>query len=221
MAIKIQTNKKNNFNQEVLFIEGIKVKFDNQGIGLAKDKKTADKLIENSDFLFYEGKVPEVKTKIVIPTLDNKDSTIEELSRKLHVAYQRVDSLKADKNLLEDNLKDWKEEVRKLTEENKSLKKIVVPDLPKLSVDITKEEKKETDKVTATTDQNVNKDDINPPEGHDEELSLEEKKEYLNKITVPELKDMCNKAKLDRGEWELLKKPALIVYMLKNLIKKE
>jgi len=83
MTVKIQTSKKNNFNQSVQFIDGIKIKFDEKGIAIVKDKETAERLVENSDFLFYEGQVPEGKNIIHIPIVDTKkDDLIIELQNK-------------------------------------------------------------------------------------------------------------------------------------------
>ncbi len=200
MAVKIQTNKKNNFNQTVQFIEGIKVKFNDEGIASIIDKATAKKLVENSDFLFYEGMIPEKKKDvIVIPVIDSKkDDLIKDFQFKLHVANQRVDSLKADKGLLEASLKDWKAEVEKLTADNESLRKIVGPD------------KKEEEVKVETKKEEPKKEDEKKDE---KDIPLEDK---LKAMKVPDLKDMCKKLELDPGEWETLKKEDLIKYLIEK-----
>jgi len=87
-------------------------------------------------------------------------------------------------------------------------------------------EKKKSEKVIVDPkiDQQENNDDKGKDKkeksGEDKELSLEERKEILEKVTVPDLKNMCKDANLDRGEWETLKKPALVKYLLEKSEKK-
>lgn len=194
MAINVETNKKNNFNQTVMFIEGISIKFNEKGIGSVKDQETAKKVVENSDFVFYEGQTPVEENKH-IPIINDKkkDDFILELQNKLHIANQRVDTLKAEKGLLESNLKDWQEEFNKITKENESLKKMI-------------------SEPTTKKNEEISKESDNPPE---EELE-EDIEKKLTAMKVSDLKDMCKDLKLDPGEWETLKKVDLIKYLIEK-----
>ncbi len=189
--MRIETSLKNNYGLPVLYLDGIKIQYDKNGIAEVDEKIGKTLLKHYPEFIYKEGQVPKPEVpKIETPPQEN-DEQINELTNKLVKKEQAIAMLKQKVVTLTSTLDDWKNSYNTLKDENDALK----------------------------GNANAPKEEIEEKEEPKEEISIDPNAELrtsLESEVKADLQEMAAGLEKPRSEWGNLNKADLIEYLIEN-----